>query len=239
MFANINVPVGPHKINRGQSVTIADPTAWEAMTVGAEALSIRLTFLTKYGTIRVEAVNAAFGPVINGLPAGWRSQGRIYELSRVPGGPEEQLGCEPYSLQEYFDPLAVQDSDVYQHAANTTQHQPLVLVRRGKCTFFHKARMAAQAGAVGVIVMNTDESHFTPSAEEEEIASFKRQEIELVPLSMINNATGSLVEKLLASGNKVAVKTGRQPDETHSFVVNGYTIANAQVVKPADEIRDV
>lgn len=175
-------------------------------------------------------MNAAFGPSINDAASNWASFAGPVHLSRVPGGAEQQLGCEPYSFLPPFD-ATQSDDDAHQGASASNDrrhHQQVVFVRRGRCTFFQKAKLAAQAGAVGVIVANTDdETTFTPSADVSELASSP-----LVPLLMINNATSRVVENMLTRTPDVQIKTSHKRAEQQRLVINGYTIANAMVRPP-------
>lgn len=91
--------------------------------------------------------------------------------------------------------------------------------------------MAAQAGADGIIIANTDEGAFTPSADASEMAMLASGEATVVPLLMVNNSTSRVVERMLAGTEKVKVKTGHGKPERQKLVINGYAIANA-VVQP-------
>lgn len=203
---------------------------WEALN-GPE-LSTRVSFISAHGHVGADAFAAAFGPTVDDTASTWRSDGTFLDLQQVPGGPEQQLGCEPYSFLPPYDPLAAANANNPDVPPPEAHPKRLVFVRRGLCSFFHKARLAAQAGADGIIIANTDESAFTPSADEQEMGMIEKKQVALVPLLMVNNSTARVVERMLAGQGQIKVKTGQDKPEKQKLVINGYVIANAIVQPP-------
>jgi len=137
-----------------------------------------------------------------------------------------QQGCQPYS---FLPAYAKRD-------ALTEDRRLVVLLRRGDCTFLQKAQLAAQAGAKGVLVTNTEETAFTPTTDESEEEEAQGG---LVSLILVGNSSGSVVERMASEGQVLLEvrpahrhSAGHPTDEGEAakvFVVNGFTVANARL----------
>ena len=139
------------------------------------------------------------------------------------------LGCQPF------------DQDL---AGDT------VFVWRGGCTFLEKLTYARDAGASGVIVINTDDTHINPSATSDEIAA--AGELHNVALVLLPHTAGKNIAAMLdASGlfgygnvlfsidpegwssQPKAGGDGRddQEDQTpHVLYINGHPLLNTRLI---------
>jgi ER degradation enhancer, mannosidase alpha-like 1 len=85
------------------------------------------------------------------------------------------FGCKPYS---------------------ETFHDEAIVVQRGECTFFEKLVYAMEAGASGVVVINTDDNNVWPNAEKEEIKD-AGEHLNEVALVVIMQSAGKIIERML------------------------------------------
>nr|WP_305852135.1 S8 family serine peptidase [Deinococcus sp. JMULE3] len=76
-----------------------------------------------------------------------------------------------------------------------------VLIRRGTCTFYEKAKNAQDAGASAVILYNRDSGYLAPSLT-------GASEI-TIPVSFVNDASGALIDGKIAGGVSMTFADGK------------------------------
>lgn len=154
------------------------------------------------------ALAANFGPSLSAYP-----QTTLFSLSQ-PLLPlvlsPSPVGCEPY-----VDSSLIKGN--------------VLLLRRGDCSFATKSNLAALAGAKGLVIINSlTDQDIVPSADETELKLNA-----LVPLVLVSNATGVVLEAALRGGKvgKVGVERPVE-EEVPPLVLGGYTVLNVRLVRP-------
>ena len=165
--------VGPHSVRRGQIVYVNDSNLTGAPADGENAGNIldqnafgrspviRLRVFVNsldqmFGEtdaldLPIMAFTSSFGPDPS-LPKNDNNPLRLQSKAGnlLSWSNDNDLGCKPY-------------------AENAIPKGSVVIARRGECPFIEKLTNAAQAGASGVIVMNTDDQGVNPSADVEDV----------------------------------------------------------------------
>ncbi|GAA6006626.1 hypothetical protein JCM11491_003122 [Sporobolomyces phaffii] len=158
-----------------------------------------------------------------------------------------------FALRNSALPLAVSP---YPYGCEPHHHHPddpassiegkLVLLHRGVCSFALKASLAARSGARGVVVINSDDDGsdrdevVVPSASAADEAT--ETMATLVPMVLVGNATGGLLERLVREtkpGEQVWVRLregggGDEPDDdddelVDGLVLGGYVVRNVKL----------
>ncbi|KAG8466247.1 hypothetical protein KFE25_002003 [Diacronema lutheri] len=114
----------------------------------------------------------------------------------------------------------------------------IALVRRGTCSFVDKAMAAALGGALGVLVMNSQDGPLVRMGAPDGMSDSQAELVGRIPSVMISRADGDvLVEQLVAGvpsaatlahadgGAPVRVDAARVPDATQFVLDAGYTAA--------------
>ena len=86
----------------------------------------------------------------------------------------------------------------YTSAESEAALDTIVLVHRGSCTFIEKLVFAKRAGARGVVVISDSDMPINPSADEEEIEYFAKDNLDEAALVIVKHTDGTEIAKLLA-----------------------------------------
>jgi mannosidase alpha-like ER degradation enhancer 1 len=208
--------VGAYRVAPGSQVHFAERYLFQQQD-NVNPL-IRLHFTASNGlSLAALGHSANFGP----KPLSFESELAIGRpaIQVVPiSDPQNQQGCEPYSLSST------------DNSTQSIDYRKAVLVKRGGCTFSRKATMATQAGAKAALVINTDEIMFTPTADE---ADLKVEGASTIPLLLLGSSSGTTVAQLVLNGKTYLQVVGAVPQageqsEEGVFMINGLAIANAK-----------
>lgn len=176
-------------------------------------------------TLEVNALAANFGPSLSSRqpqPGSFALRNPALPLTTSP----YPYGCEPH------------------HSPSTDPSHSfegkLLLLHRGVCSFALKSNLAALSGARGVVIINSsDTDDVVPSASADDEAEETMKS--LVPMVLVGNATGGLLEELVKNrrqGEQVWVRVREEklaPGEEEQdelidgIVLGGHTVRNVKL----------
>lgn len=207
--------VGPFRIPRGGKVVIGDPAVLAAMPVSrAERLQLEIVAELPDGkgeTVTAGALAASFGPPLS-------------RPSPIPG-----------SFAVSLPPLPLLAAPLHYGCTSSSIEATLadgkvLVLRRGGCSFAKKSNVAALSGAKGVICVNSsDDNDLVPSSEGED-NNLKA----LVPLVLVSNSTGELLEQMLRDAGTlrrvtVVPKESSHVDVPEPLILGGYQVLNVRL----------
>jgi hypothetical protein len=211
--------VGAYRVAPGSTVYFAERSLFQQQD-HAHA-QVRLHFTGSNGlSLAALAQAAAFGPSVLGEDSEvGPSKGAVHVVLPTE---EHSEGCEPYTL----DVGTPEDS---------VPPRKAVLIRRGTCSFSTKVAQAARAGAKAVLVINSDESTFTPTADEADLDA--DEATEAIPLLLLSNSTGTMVSRMVAASRTHMQVVGAAPKavlqtDQEVFTINGLVVSNAEWAGP-------
>jgi len=188
--------VGPHFVRAGQLVFVDDQrligTSDTPVTAPNRVPVINLQFSIKdidpmfqvqagatEGSVEATLLaNTALFGADPSLPGSDREQTRFVHRDgvRLVQDPSNQYGCDPYERSFLHEVL---------------------LVDRGECTFLKKLLTAKDAGASGVIVINSDDTRVTPSIDDDERAEVGNLADDVV-LVVLTKTAGKTVTDMIS-----------------------------------------
>ena len=149
---------------------------------------------TRPRTLRLDALAASFGPSLADADLDFAFDGHALPLV-LPPSTASPFGCAPV-LQTQPNPTAEPDDAL---------SRPILLLRRGECSFAQKAHHAARSGAAGVVLVSgpgdaepdaTDaEGFIVPSAAADDEPEGTMRD--LVPLVLVGRSAGLELEGLV------------------------------------------
>jgi mannosidase alpha-like ER degradation enhancer 1 len=220
--------IGHHRIPSSSSVLLSDPAVMLALrpdyylkaasqAVIDAAAVVDLNFVTSASSFIATGAKAGFGPAIDTAPNGFLPMA-LFDISATSNAqacnsittPQELLGS--YAL----------------------------IARRGVCTFAHKMRNAAAAGASALIVLSDEDGLMIPSADPVELVGIAQPvPVVLLPktesdklLWALGTSGGeAMLESAVLNSSNVA-EVEREDLAATPVVVNGHLLVNCKLVRP-------
>ena len=220
--------IGHHRIPSSSTVLVSDPAVMLALRpdyilkgggqgiIDASAI-VNLNFVTSATSLTAKGAKAGFGPSMDTAPR----------------------DLFPMALFDITETKNAQACNAINAPRDKLGNYALI-AKRGTCTFVHKMRNAAQAGAAAIIVLSEEEDLLVPSADPIELVGINKP----IPLVLLPKSEGGKLLSALAASNGMAMLDSAQLSSggtTQSVIddlantpviVNGHHLVNCRLVRP-------